>query len=295
MARIKLHISHNSSLLGRPAAPRRPGREGLSLTERVALGFLFILLLAVVVMGILANWSKLLINEVVVEGALITKSDEIIGSVNKTIAGQTWPLIPRRHLWWYPAKQLKANLLSQFPRLATVKTFAEWPGRLSVVVTEREPRLLYCAVTQCAFIDETGRAYAPAPTFSPGVFLTWEASSTLPLLPFNLIAAPAVERLLSAQKIFAKVLALLKLEHFNINRLERTADGDFVFWVEPGVRANQKFKTWRVMINADSAIFDLGENLHTALASIMEQNQAKTLPALDYVDLRFGQKVFYKL
>jgi hypothetical protein len=243
----------------------------------------------------LANWSKLRVNQVVVEGAQIVKSEEIIVETQTILAGQLLPLVPKNHLWWYPAEELQTNLLTKFPRLATVKTFAEWPGRLSVVVTEREPALLYCGLDKCAFIDPTGRAYAAAPTFSPGVFLTWTASSTLPALPFDLIKGPNVNRLISSQKIFNKVFALLKLPEWRVNQFEQTLDNDFIFWVEAKTSSSTQATKWRILINQETSPFDLGENLHTALSSILEAKKSAALPKLDYVDLRFGKKVFYKL
>ncbi|MDO8183759.1 MAG: hypothetical protein Q7T49_02135 [bacterium] len=301
MVRIKLHTSHNS-LLGRPAVINHPARrESKSLLERLAFWFLIVVVFLGAIFWALANWPKLLLNEVVVEGAQIVKSEEIINTTNNFLAGQALPLIPRRHLWWYPAHDLATQLLSQFPRLVTVKTFAEWPGRLTVVVTEREPKLLYCALDKCAFIDTTGRAFAPAPTFSPGVFLTWEASSTLPVLPFNLAPAADITRLITTQKIFNKVLGLLKLNQLKINRLEHTVDNDFIFWVDRlGASAGTaSTSAWQILINSETLPFDLGENLHTALSAIIGEGKshppAGGLPALNYLDLRFGQKVFYKL
>ncbi len=274
---------------------RRPERAERSLLERLALWFLIILVLVAAIILALANWSKLRINQVVVEGAQIVKSEEIVGETKTFLAGQALPLIPKNHLWWYPAGELQADLMTKFPRLASVKTFAEWPGQISVVVTEREPTLLYCGLDRCTFIDQTGRAYAPAPTFSPGVFLTWSASTTLPNLPFDLTKGASVSRLIATQKIFNKVFGLLKLPEWRVNKFEQTPDHDFVFWVEPKTSSTTKAVKWRILINQETSPFDLGENLHTALSSILETKKITNLPKLDYVDLRFGKKVFYKL
>ena len=281
--------------MGRSAPVRRPERVERGWLERLAWIFLILLFLLVGIFLGLANWSKLRINEIKVEGAEILKPDEIVAATQTVLNGNLLPLVPKNHLWWYPNNDIRKRLLQQFPRLATVNTFAEWPGRLTLVITEREPQLLYCA-TNCAFIDATGRAYAPAPIFSPGVFLTWVASSTLPELPFNLTEAPAVGRLLAAQKIFNKVFNLLNLSVWRINSFERTGDNDFIFWVEAKTSSTTAaLPRWQILINDDSTAFELGENLHTALSAIVDQNKSHQLPALNYVDLRFGQKVFYKL
>ncbi len=275
---------------------RRPERAERSLLERLALWFLIILVLIVAIILALANWSKLRINQVVVEGAQIVKAEEITVETKNFLAGQVLPLVPKNHLWWYPAGKLQADLMTKFPRLASVKTFAEWPGQVSVVVTEREPTLLYCGLDRCTFIDQTGRAYAPAPTFSPGVFLTWSASTTLPALPFDLTTATSASRLIAAQKIFNKVFILLKLPEWRVNKFEQTPDNDFIFWVEAKTGSTTSLTNkWRILINQDTSPFDLGENLHTALSSILETKKITHLPKLDYVDLRFGKKVFYKL
>lgn len=238
----------------------------------------------------MANLPFLLIKEIKVEGAIIVKVGEIKSRAQSFLTGRYWGLFPKAHYWWYPADELKTELLAVFPRLADVSFTKQFNKELIIKVSEREPVLTYCPDDRegCFFVDMTGRVYAPAPRFSPGVFLEWRASTSPATWPFNLTSPEQITRLQQTEKIFNKVFELLTLKALRVHHFEATPEADFIFWVTAS-------HPWQIIIDSETAAVTLGDNLHTALLSILKANGTTTLQKLEYVDLRFGKKVFYKL
>jgi hypothetical protein len=255
---------------------------------------LFVLIVGLAMSLFLAYWPKLLINEFIVVGTRVVPAASIIAAAGDYLDGQYFGFWPKRHIWWYPRSGLMVHLNTNFPRLAAISATAA-PGRLVITVEERQPALLYCSPERCFFIDEEGLAYAPAPHFSPGVFLEWQTDESLTFEPpQSLTTRAAVDRLLKSQRIFEQVLSLQELAGWRISRLSVTADHDVIFWVDPVFKNDQR-NAWQIIIDAETPPLLLADNLHTALTALLAETATADWPPLQYVDLRFGKKVFYKL
>ncbi len=230
------------------------------------------------------------------EGEQIVKAEEIINDTTSFLSGNKFLIIPKRHIWFYAKDELQAHLLEAFPRLESSSLISGFPNKLTITVVERSPVMLYCESNlNCFFINKAGVAYTRSPSFSPGVFLEWRASSTSIKAPAAVGTAAGIERLLNLKVVILQVLNLLDLKGWQINYFEQTADEDFTFTVTPTRATSTARTSWQIMVDNETAPVTVGNNLHAALSAILKDSKDKTLPPLQYVDVRFGKKVFYKL
>lgn len=276
--------------LGKTPTRRLPARRPATRAPLYAT-ILFLILL--IIAGAVAYLPQLIINKIEVDGARIVRAEAVEVASEDFLLGKKWLVLPRAHTWWYPKEELRAELLKQFPRLLSVNLSTKWPGILVVKVKERTPQLLYCPSTSCYFVDQNGVAYTESPTFSPGVFLEWQASSTALTIPATVSSAAEITRLLDIKKVIVSAFTLLNLNHLNIDNFTATPDRDFIFTIEGSGATSSA--AWEILVDSETSPLILGNNLHAALVAILKESSTNTLPPLQYVDLRFGKKVFYKL
>ena len=291
MAKINLQVLNQRTKgpIRPPSAIRRRQLKRWRLGV-LAIIFLFLLIIAG---AVLAFGPFLKINRVVVTGTQVVDPQAAGQLAGEILDRPVFLIFPRNHLAWYPAEELTRVLREEFPRILEVKFAADFNHVLTIEVKERTPLLLLCAggQTDCYLVDETGLAYTRAPFFSPGVFLKWQASTSNQTAPFRAGEAATVKRLLDAQVLFERALEQVWGRRFRLTSVDSLPDGDYAFTVSPRYRAASS-SDWRVLVDGERSPVTLATNLLTALSVIAAGPAATT--TLEYVDLRFGEKVFYK-
>lgn len=240
-------------------------------------------------LGILValSWAPFMrITAVSVVGARTVDAVALQEAVQQEISGGYGYLFARSNIFLYPKDGIVKNLAQQFSTIKTVTVQAEDFHTMAVVVVERQPTALWCgdsiaSSTHCYFLDENGLAYAQAALYSGdayqkyygplqttsaeesahGQFLTSEEFRSLPAL---------VESLQQTTKAHATAVVVGK--------------GD--------VRV--------VFSNGFSLLFGLSDNgggivERFTLALGAAPFAKHTLSEFEYLDLRFGDKVYYKL
>lgn len=204
---------------------------------------------------------------------------------------------PQDHQLWYPRTEIKAKLEQTFPRILAVELAVAPERTLRVSLTERSPQLLLCApqAANCFFVDETGLAYTQAPRFSPGVFLEWRATTTATSAPFMMADRATVARLLAAQTLFTRALDQISDRAWQLPQVSSLPNKDFAFTVWPRYRSATTSESWQILIDGVTPATDLATNFLLALKTISHETATSSVFAPQYIDLRFGEKVFYKL
>lgn len=294
MAKINLQVL-NQRTKG-PIRPPTAIRRRQARRRRLGLLALILLFLLVLAALILTFAPFLKIKQVAVTGTQVVDPRSAGELASQILNRRAFFIFPRNHLAWYPAGEITAALQREFPRLLAVKMSAGLDHRLEIAVEERTPLLLLCSplaeASKCHFVDQTGLAYTRAPLFSPGVFLKWQATTTATSSPFRVAEAPAVRRLLDTKRLFELALEEVWPRRFRINEVESLPAGDYAFIISPRYRLATS-SSWRALIDHERPAPELADNLLTALEAVAAGTT--TADTLEYVDLRFGEKVFYKL
>ncbi len=199
----------------------------------------------------------------------------------------TFSPLSRDNIFLYPRALLERDIVSFFPRVKSAKVARESLLATAVVVTieERKPYAAWCLPTgqaggasgDCYLMDSTGFIFARAATSTPGITSTYRFSG-------GIIGNPTGQTYLSGH--LAGIEALLDRlgqTGYEPELVRAVSEQDFVISLGRGYDLKASFG-----VTADSLL----RNLQLVLGSDALRG---TADRLEYIDLRFGNRVYYKL
>jgi len=263
-----------------------PGRNILTASKRakrkkffLRLFFVFLFLLLAAVGGIIGLFQidGLKIKSVSITGNSFLSEQELLSQVNSVMDEKVFGLIPKDRIFFFLDAEVTANLFEKFGRLAKVKIEKKYPSFVSIEVQERMPIAVLCEKSgkTCFFLDETGFIFEKAPFFSAGVYLKFFDERQVEL---------EEGRFLLPREIFGRLL-VFKERLENISKpLEIYLKGDGVYEIHTEAG-------WYLIIDEKDDWDAVYNNFVSFYGEIMKSRNKKDI---DYIDLRFGNKVFYK-
>ncbi len=200
--------------------------------------------------------------------------------MQSALAGSYLYVLPHDNIFIYPNKAIAATLLKKFPEFKSADVYAVDFHTIAVDVAEREPMALWCSGGgDCNFMDEDGVVYATAPQGSGQVFVTYQGTSTgvgLPkqfLTPEEFRSLAALVTALSAGEPAGPVRMVVVDQ---ANDVRAYFQNDFL-----------------LIFALASAGGDVFERFNLALKADPFKNHK--LSDFEYLDLRWGDKLYYKL
>ena len=245
--------------------------------RRVRLAFLCILAAAVLVGGLtaLSRAPFLRVTNVSVSGTQDIASSSVRDFAEERLAGNYFYLFSRRNILLYPRKEMAAALPLKFQSIKAVDVHAQDFHTIAVDLIERQPVALWCSFPDCFLMDEEGVIYAPAASSSRSgfIFYSGKAQDKQFLIPAQFRPLSALIDALSQKE-----------ETASIRDVAVDAAGD----------VSAKFSNgFMLKFALGDAGGDVFERFSIALTS--EPFKAHPLGAFEYLDLRFGDKLYYKL
>ncbi len=235
------------------------------------------------------------IGEIVLSGGvLVTKTDVTLEALTLMDGFYFW-LFPKNNVLWYPHDRLEEHLKNKFKRIDAIDIRLKDFRTLVVTITERKPVATWCdnppvrglimedgsSMEQCYFLDQNSTIFASAPYFSGDAYFKY----------YGLITDdnPIGLQYLSSSTLFSGISDFVeKTKKLSIRPLYIIAkgDGEFSLIVSGGgeIYFDTKEPLPKVFSNLESL-------LHTPELSI---GASRNLP-VEYIDLRYGNKLFYKL
>src|SRR3989344_4952418 len=249
--------------------------------------FVFLLILLIIGSVYLSRISGLNIKGVEISGNNVVDTENIKEVVNEKLTGKYLWFFPRTNVLFYPSDKIKTDLYEKFQGLQDINLRINSKGVLEISVSERSAIYTWCGkvpldaggVTQkCNFMDKDGYVFDEAPYFSGEVYFKFYG---------GVLEKPS--------PIFSQLVLFkenLEKNGLKISSIYVADDGDGkVFLSSAGKSATEgqiRFKT-----DADLEIVVV--NLVTALAAEPLKSEFKNkYSLLSYIDLRFGNKVYYK-
>lgn len=246
--------------------------------------FLFLFLSLVVFTGWLMGFEEVTVQNITIIGNSTVTTESLRLLVNKNIEGKYMFVFPKSSIFIYPRKAVEASVLESFKRIKSTKVSFEDFQSISVTVDERKPEALWCGESistplkkgNCYFLDEEGFVFAKAPDFSGNAFLRF----------FGLLNSgnPIGEQFIPQDEfitlsLFAESLKEISMEPI---ALDLTETGEIIVYVKNGSRI----------------LFNRNQNFGTVLSnieSVIESEEFKgRVDEFEYLDVRFGNKVYYK-
>lgn len=246
---------------------------------RIILGVIFV----VTLVGGTAYWSHadaFNVHAVAVEGTVFAPKDEIVALVEDHLVGSYWFWYARANFALLPRVAIARAIREAYPAVQSVDLDLRGMNALLIRIKEYEPVARWCADTRetdCYFVEEHGRLFSKEPLMN---------SYELIALHGLLSGEPIGQTYVSADFVrdmvrFDELLAELELSVVRIT----TEDGEsFTLETEEGLE---------LYVDKSDRISEVYNNLVTvvrqeAISKVQFRN-------IEYIDLRFGNKVVYKL
>lgn len=241
---------------------------------------------------------SLQISTINVSGAASLDSKQIQNEAKSVISGNYLGFIPKSSFLFYPKSQIKEELDILFKQIGSIDIRRQNLGSIEIAITEHFPRAIVCQgfkeddQNDCFYSDENGY-----------IFEKLAVSSTTNTTKFSNIqyfkyylnsASNSIEigqNFIESQK-FSDLQKFAK--NINDNGIQTQGilidgDGNYELYVR-----NVDQSSAVVYFN-DKVSFDkTASNLLAFWQNVMSRkNEALTIPIFDYINLRFGNNIFY--
>ncbi len=234
--------------------------------------------------ALLANASFMRISNITVRGAQTIATSTIEQKIRAQLTGSYLFVFPKDNILFYPNGRIEAALIAAMPTIASASVHAENFQTISVTVVERKPKALWCGNTPsnpmpCFFLDESGKAYGAAQNFSDTTYANYFGSLSVNTNPKAYLT----------EDTFRALSALVD----TIAASQKSATLRSVY-VDDNQDVHVAFDTGFTLLftlSADGG--DVFQRFTLALQSDPFKNHA--LSDFEYLDLRFGDKLYYKL
>jgi len=236
----------------------------------------------------IARIPALLVDDVSVIGVGAVPKQEVRNIVASVTGGSYALIAPKTNALVYPRGTLRDELLRVFPRIASVSVDTPHSNEARITITERAPAGVWCGAERtegpegCFFLDKTGFIYSRAPQFTNSpFFMYYGARSNEDVEPIGTFFLS--QNVLQEFNLFVEGLSKLGMTP----RALVEHDDYFELIDEGGTR---------IFFPIAEGYAGTLENIRAILGSGEFQNDiGGKLLSVDYIDLRFGSKVFYKL
>ncbi|MSU45228.1 MAG: hypothetical protein EXS47_01190 [Candidatus Zambryskibacteria bacterium] len=233
-------------------------------------------------------------------GVLVGEKDLETKTLEYLEGSHIW-LFPRGNAFWYPKTALRSYLKDNFKRIDTIETNLKDFHTLSIRITERKPIAIWCkgapnesssfladvssttssiAVdnSACFFIDQNSTIFAPSPIFSGDAY-------------FKYYGLLDIDNPIGLEYI-ASTTKFIEINNFVDSLKSLSLRPQYVI-----AKNNDEFSAiisggGEIFFDTKKPLFSVFENLKALLQTTA---LSKSLNSLDYIDLRYGNKLFYKL
>lgn len=237
--------------------------------------------------------SALQIKHISIVGLEAISTQDVQSEVDAALADSFFVgLIPYRFLLAAPLEAVAQGITRHFPLIADVAIEREFPDTLAITVRERKPFGIICndaprdipasdqqqPEVQCAYIDTTGVAYQQAPRTTGFLIIKISTDDAAVTVGNQMIDKVMMRRMID---VGGKIHSAVSSSVVSYQLLRNTPR-------ELRVTVKEGFS---LILNRDD---DLNQTL-SVLRTLLEKEIKQKRKHLDYIDLRFGNKVFYKM
>jgi len=262
-------------------------------TKRFWLFLLFVLALGLLIYFVVFS-DFFQLKEIQIRGNEKIKTQDILNVVEskaeKSIGIGSIKIFSSKSLILLSSKNIEAEVLAQFPQIGSAHTKRRIPRALIVEVHEREPFAEICQPSgECFIVDHLGVA------FEKSAILKEEESTEINVLEvrkqgLTLWLEQQIETRLGESIMRSDYLQSIDLAYKNLEQDMDLPIEKIIFSGDDrvNIKTQQGFRIYFSMERSmEDQLFNLGLVLE-------EKISAKELLGLEYIDLRFGNRVYYK-
>ncbi len=267
--------------------------------RRIKYGIFFLFFVLIVgVVSYLSHLPKVRVTEIELRGGLLVTEKEIKEETLSYMDGSHFWLFPRNNAFIYSQGDLEKHLSEKFKRIETISISLEGLNKAVVEITERKPVAIWCRENvvsfstttdtvlkkdkeQCYFIDLFSTIFAEAPNFSGDAYFKYYGLVTK--------ESPIGERFIASTTQFTEINGFIDaIKKLNIKPLYLLGKGEDEYSLV-------LFGGGEIYFDVKKSLSLAYSNLETLLKSPALSSSGTGILPVEYIDLRYGNKLFYKL
>ncbi|PIR57939.1 MAG: hypothetical protein COU71_01310 [Parcubacteria group bacterium CG10_big_fil_rev_8_21_14_0_10_38_31] len=224
---------------------------------------------------------KFKIKEIEINGISSDNKDKLSNKFSVVMVDKYLGIFPYNNIFIFPEGKLKADVLSEYPDIKEIDFKNFFPGKVLTTASERDLFAVWCFKEgDCSFVDEDGFIFKSAPVFYGNIFLKF----------FD-------ERRGSSSDGLDKGKQALDKNDFDklVDFINFTASKNIliykIFIRDEGVYDLETILGWHILLNKENNPEEAFQNLRIILDSQIKEDY---VDKIGYIDLRFGNKIFYK-
>ncbi len=223
----------------------------------------------------LSRLPSLQVSFIDVSGEKTVAKDDIKNATLEYISGKRFFFFPNTNIFLVNEAGVAAVLISEFPRIEEVDVNKNADGVLKVEIKERSPVALWCN-NSCFLLDSSGLIYSKVENdvelFGKLVFRG------------SIEGDPLMSHFQNKEEIdsYLKVVLLLKSKNINTKSINIQSTDKAIIETDIG----------NIFVDPNSK--DLSSAIDNAILVIEDRVLKEPGSKFEYIDTRFGNKVFYK-
>lgn len=250
------------------------------LIWRISLLIIFI----VSIIGGTSYWSchsSVNISNIIIEGNHFIEKEEISNKINELMVGNYFLGYSRSNFLFFPRGEIKEKIKKEYSVLKDLKLKLSGINTLKIELEEYQPQAFWCQKTEnreCYLVNSEGVLFLKEPLINDYQFIE--------LYGFIIDSYPIGKQYISADFFqsllkFTELLSRLEIETKKIE-----TEDNYNFTLITAVST-------KIFFDVEDNILDIYDNLQT----IIDQDAINKVQFanIDYIDLRFDNRVFYKI
>ena len=258
---------------------------------------IFLVALIVGILSFITHSSVLAISKVSVSGNAVLSSEEIIQIATDNLSGNYLWIFPKNNFVIYPRGEIYRELISKFQRIESIAISTQDMNILEIRIKERKPFGEWCGTdgqielssgdSNCYLLDENGFIFDNAPQFSGNAYVRFYGGISGDPIGQN----------------FLNIKSFKQINDFAVNihnvglpviAFSSSDNGDYQFYLNKDSNTKPEVVgkiTFDAKQDYDKAFVDLESVLNDSKTGLMGKDGRYNF---QYIDLRYGDKVFYK-
>lgn len=260
-----------------------------------ALSVFFILIGFVFLLSQLSKMKSIQIENIEVSGNSTLSKEDIANLVKAETSAKYFKLFSKNSIFLYPRKSIEKTLTDDLKKIETVSIKSKGLKTLVISMVERKPNSLWCLSRpeegtsrknnnsgMCYFLDKGGLVFTESPDFSGNSFLRYYGL-------LDDIEQPIGKNYMTSEKFreVSRFIGSLEILGIKVATFRAETESDYEIILKNGIK----------IILDDKKPFDKTlENIQSILGEVdlKSDYSPNNPPKINYVDLRFGNKVYLK-
>lgn len=249
--------------------------------ERTTTLILFLLIppLLCVLFVVAMRRPELLVQEVAIDGVDTLAPGSVRLLVEQELSHSFLWVIPRRNRFFIPKDRIVDRITQEYGQVSDVYISVGFSRTVRVVINEYQPEYLSCVGSSCYYMTRDGFRYAEAPVFSNTRYIRFTGGTTT-------VRAHIIDPALFSDIVRVIDTMVFPREGERIVSVDITPEDDAIATTQTG---------YELRWDNDTRPQTVVEQFQLAYESPdFAQRFAVSADTLEYIDARFGKKVFYR-